>query len=676
MGRAPRAAGQFRNPLSPGNPDVFGLHKDGIRVPALQGSPGPGDSGGPLFLITEDGLVQIGTVIGTPGNPVTGDSIPGYGIVDDWTPVQLFLDWIAQNNPLRQVVSSAGSYRWSDRSAWTDTQTGEGARPDNRLGGFRNLGQPGRYYDVVLNAASSITVDMNPTVDAVTLDHAQARLTLPSGRVLTTVLGARILDGTAEVNGTLNAPLVDLYGGALTGSGTIAGDLLNAVGIVAPGRANGFGRLTVGGSFRQLPEGVLRLRIDSTGSDSLAVAGEALLGGTLALAGSSDGVDTGRDYTLVTANGGVTGRFARVTPTFVFFDSALVYRPDQVSVSFARNDKPFTAVAADANDTAVAVALAGLDAGNPLYRAFLNSTSAVDAQGARDLLAGEAHASAVTTAYGDASHVKGAILNRLRTPFAAPAATVPAAFAADRPGVAPHMAPMPYPTLDPRRFALWGQGFGAWGNARATAQAAGFDTTTGGFIVGAETTPDVGYRIGIAGGFTHTTFDIAARSADGTNESVFGAIYGAADWGALSLRLGASYAGHDIDVTRRISFPGFADQAGASYGGSTAQAFGEIGYRLNVAGIAVEPFLGASILRVNTDGFAETGGAAALTGASRSHELGTTTLGVRAEAAVSPELPLTLHGTIGWRHAYGDVEPGALLTFRGAMCRSSRAACR
>jgi outer membrane autotransporter protein len=313
----------------------------------------------------------------------------------------------------------------------------------------------------------------------------------------------------------------------------------------------------------------------------------------------------------------------------------------------------------------MAAAIGGFDPANPIHRAILYSTSLQEAWTAFGSLSGEAHASVVTSAYGNAALVQGSILNRLRTPFAtAPTATVPAAYAADRPGAAAQVAPVPYPVLDPRRFALWGEGFGAWGSARTGSQAAGIDTTTGGFILGAEAVPEPGYRIGIAGGFTRTSLDITERDSEATDESVFGALYGAADWGALSLRLGMTYAGHDIDVTRRISIPGFVDRAGASYGGSTAQAFGELGHRFDVAGIALEPFAGASVVRVRTDGFAETGGAAALTGSGRSHDLGMTTLGVRVETALGTALPLTFRGLLGWRWAYGDVEPAALLAFR------------
>ncbi|MCB8823532.1 autotransporter outer membrane beta-barrel domain-containing protein, partial [Microvirga rosea] len=92
---------------------------------------------------------------------------------------------------------------------------------------------------------------------------------------------------------------------------------------------------------------------------------------------------------------------------------------------------------------------------------------------------------------------------------------------------------------------------------------------------------------------------------------------------------------------------------------------GEVGYRLGWGALALEPFAGAALLRLESDGFQESGGAAALTGYGRSYELGTTTLGVRAEARLSAEMPLTVKGLIGWRHAYGDVVPSTLLAFAG-----------
>jgi outer membrane autotransporter protein len=80
---------------------------------------------------------------------------------------------------------------------------------------------------------------------------------------------------------------------------------------------------------------------------------------------------------------------------------------------------------------------------------------------------------------------------------------------------------------------------------------------------------------------------------------------------------------------------------------------------------SVEPFAGAAAIRLHQNGFVEAGGAAALTGFGRSYDIGTTTLGMRAEATLAGALPMTLRGLVGWRHAYGDVSPQALMAFQG-----------
>ena len=239
-----------------------------------------------------------------------------------------------------------------------------------------------------------------------------------------------------------------------------------------------------------------------------------------------------------------------------------------------------------------------------------------------------------------------------------------AAYAADPPGL-PQPSVAVAPVFDPRRFALWGDGFGSWGRVRSNGNAASLDTSTGGFIIGADAYLDPAFRLGFAGGFTRTSFDIDSRLSSGSNESVFGAIYGSGDWGAINLRLGASYARNDLDINRNVIFPGFGDATRVSYDGATLQAFGEVGYQLNWGRSVIEPFVGASVLRLHTDGFQENGGASALTGYGDDHELATTTLGIRGEMQVSEDLPVILKGLLGWRYAYGDVEPDALLAFAG-----------
>jgi outer membrane autotransporter protein len=118
----------------------------------------------------------------------------------------------------------------------------------------------------------------------------------------------------------------------------------------------------------------------------------------------------------------------------------------------------------------------------------------------------------------------------------------------------------------------------------------------------------------------------------------------------VQLRLGAAFAGQQMEIDRAVLFPGFADATRAKYDGYTAQAFGELGYRIAFPSAVVEPFLGGAAMGVHRDRFAEAGGPAALLGFGEDHELGTSTLGVRAEARLG-HLPLTVRGMAGWRHA-------------------------
>jgi hypothetical protein len=91
--------------------------------------------------------------------------------------------------------------------------------------------------------------------------------------------------GTTTVNGTLNATgLVDIQGGALQGSGTVAANVPNA-GQVRPGGSAAAGNLSINGTYTQTAGGVLNVEIGGsapgTGYDRLTVSGAATLNGTI-----------------------------------------------------------------------------------------------------------------------------------------------------------------------------------------------------------------------------------------------------------------------------------------------------------------------------------------------------------------------------------------------------------
>src|SRR3984893_3370877 len=173
-GTQPVLQAQFRNPITPNNPNDFGLT---VPTSTLEGSTVFGDSGGPVFIQTPDGLIQIGETR-SGFNPVPPFNAGEYGTIMEWTSLSLFLDWIAQNNPLRQVTAAAGNFNWSNPAAWIDSVPGVPSRvPDNTRGSVDiNANEAAHYYQVSLSSPGTITLDMNPQIDTLSIVGAPSQL--------------------------------------------------------------------------------------------------------------------------------------------------------------------------------------------------------------------------------------------------------------------------------------------------------------------------------------------------------------------------------------------------------------------------------------------------------------------------------------------------------------------
>ncbi|HEX8166909.1 MAG TPA: autotransporter domain-containing protein [Beijerinckiaceae bacterium] len=514
--------------------------------------------------------------------------------------------------------------------------------------------------------------------------------------------------GTLGLTGALPNSRVEIAGGVLEGTGSAgalavlgprvgssaAPDEKLPGGTVAPGGATSFGTLTVGGLVVE-DGATYRVKVNAAGQSDrivvtrphLSIVGPIvhLEGGTVQVLAEQGLYRPQTTYTILTAapsiaeqsplfappvsTASIEGRFGAVFTNLAFLIPELAYTDTDVTLTLRRNDINFREAAATPNQAAAGRAAEALGFGNPVFNAILGLT-APEARGAFDLLSGEVHASAVTAAVEESRLVRDAVLDRLRGlgmpaggTAGGQAQSAFAAYAADAPG--PHQAiAVPVRTIDPRAFAVWGQSFGSWGRTDGDAGTAALKRSSGGFILGADATFDERWRAGFAGGYTRTSIDVDARLASGAIESVHGAVYGGASLGAVQLRAGAAIAGQDVSTTRTVAFRGFAESLRAAYDQTVLQAFGEAGYRIGLGLATVEPFAQLAALRLNTDGFREDGGAAALSGLARTHDVGFSTLGVRAEGRLA-EMPLVARGMLGWRHAFGDVTPAALVSFGG-----------
>jgi hypothetical protein len=315
-------AAQFRDPQNPNQFNFFTLTA-ATPPPMLQDGTAPGDSGGPLFICPKGNgdlsncalseLVEIGTLIGggqpPAGQPPTGGGSVefGYGDISAWTPLLVFAGWINGNGFSPVITAQPGNFNWSNPNAWTNSMV-----PTSTNVSW--LSNPG-----------TITLDLNAQVSALWITGQQSQLVIASPFTLTATTNTILTNGILTVNGTLNTPLLGITGGVLSGTGTITAPggtfVNNTGGTIAPGTPSAVGTLTIAGDYAQAPSGTLQIRLASTGSDRLAVTGEASLGGTLVTLLTSSPLT--RRYTVLHADGGLGGllstalRRSACQPTFL-----------------------------------------------------------------------------------------------------------------------------------------------------------------------------------------------------------------------------------------------------------------------------------------------------------------------------------------------------------------------
>lgn len=474
----------------------------------------------------------------------------------------------------------------------------------------------------------------------------------------------RVQAGKLVVNGSIANSVVTLDAGTLAGSGTVGGIVANGGGTVAPG--NSIGTLTVSGNVSFASGSTYQVEVNAAGqSDRIVASGTATLsGGTVEVLAESGNYAASTSYTILTASGGVSGQFSTVTSNLAFLTPSLSYGGTSVTLTMSRNQTLFFDVAASRNQGGIAVAAEALGAGNPVYDALVSGTAA-EARAGFDLLSGEAHAQAVSVRLGESALVREAILGRLRGPLLTmPGGQVAASFSADLPGRKSGVA-LPAPRFAPR-YVLWGEAIGGAGNTSGDGNAAGLSRRTGGAILGADLklydTGASSLRVGIAGGYTQSRFDLDARLSTGKLESGHAALYAGARFGQLRLDAGLAYSWGESDIRRQVAIRGFGDLLRSQRPGSVAQGFTELGYAFAFQGIALEPFAQLALLRVSSDATTEQGGAAALRLFSSEQNLGFATLGLRAEAQILAT-PFFARALLGWRHGFGDLTPQALTAF-------------
>ncbi|HFF8946594.1 TPA: autotransporter outer membrane beta-barrel domain-containing protein [Serratia marcescens] len=459
--------------------------------------------------------------------------------------------------------------------------------------------------------------------------------------------------GRLAVNGSITSAVSVQNGGIVGGSGTVGSLTARQGGTVAPG--NSIGTLNVAGNVSFEPGSRYAVEVGPNGqSDRIQSGGSATIGGgevavTLEnsanlLAQSEVRSLLGQQYTILSAQQGVSGQFDAVALNYLFLGTGLSYQPTGVTLRVGRNGTSFASVAQTPNERAVAAAADALAAGNPVYESLLGSGTVGEARQAFRQLSGQIHADIASALVNDSRYLREALNGRLRQ---AEGLASSSAIKADEDGA-------------------WAQLLGAWDHASGDANATGYQASTYGVLVGLDSAAAADWRLGVATGYTRTSLHGGYGSkADSDNYHL--AAYGDKQFGALALRGGAGYTWHRIDTKRSVNYGMQSDRDTAKYSARTEQLFAEAGYSVQGEWLNLEPFVNLAYVNFENNGIGESGGAAALRGDKQHTDATVSTLGLRADTEwqVTPGTTVALRSELGWQHQYGGLERGTGLRFNG-----------
>ncbi|AJZ88039.1 transporter [Klebsiella michiganensis] len=484
-------------------------------------------------------------------------------------------------------------------------------------------------------------------------------------------------------------------GGTLGGNGTLGQTEILSGGHISPGDGN-IGTLTLKRYLNFIGESFYDVDIAGDGrSDQLLVAGKTTISDQAKVQvmtlDPQTSYKTGQSYRILTSDGGVDGQFAAAVSRSAFLDVALSHSANAVDLTIAQKDTGgenpggenpggenpggenpggenpggenpggenpgiFQTVAESSNQWNTAGALSTLMQHGPslaLYNSLL-LLSAPEARESFNQLSGEVYPSMQSNLIAGSTQLFNVLNQRMLRVFDNDSLPVP---------------PLAMSLVQPsqaQNSGVWGQTFSSWSRNSGDGNVGKLDGNTTGFLLGADRKlADHNVRIGGYFGYSRGDYDVDSRRSRTDTDSYHLGLYAAGQQDAFSLRGALGYTWHKIEGKRNVDFSGFSDRLKSDYDANSLLAFTEAGYRFGQPGMNVEPFINLSYIRLHTDSFQESGGAAALSVRNETMNTFYSTLGVRGVT----ELPknVSLYGSLGWQHAYGDKNTSSRMAFAGS----------
>jgi fibronectin-binding autotransporter adhesin len=622
---------------------------------------------------------DIGTLVLTGSSSYTGGTIIGEGVLQLGAGGSSgsILGPVANDGVLAFNRSDAATFAGNISGAGTVIQQGAGSTTltgtnsysgGTHIAGGTLVGSASSFGTGAVENAAALVIDQPSDAAFANAINGTGSLTKTgAGRLdftsASTLSGpTTVAAGVLAVNGSLASSAVDVLGGAsLAGGGMVGSTVIRTGATIAPG--NSIGTLSITGNLIQAGGSTYQVQVDpgSTASDLIRISGAATLenGAGLNVTKVAAGeYSLNSRYTVLTASQGVTGTytlsgdvdgaFFRLEDTY---DAGNVYlTPVQVRSFLGAGNTP--------NEIATARALQTLPDGHSLKDAVGFLSTDLEARNAFNQLSGEIHASARTQLNQDARFAREAATERLYQALCVVGA------APDSRQDPVHLQALRNTSCEPDDAGGWTRVFGAWGRTDGDGNAAELERSIGGVLVGTDVPMFDTWRVGALLGYSRASIDVDDRHSSANSRNYHLGVYAGSQVGNLGVRLGAVHALHELDTLRQVTFANVSERLDARYSGDTTQVFGELGYRIDLHSVQLEPFAAVAHVRQSTDAFREHGGAAALSGRSQRTETTFSTLGLHAATELSlGSADWRARATIGWRHAFNAPIPTAVMSF-------------
>lgn len=657
-----------------------------VTNPTPPAPPNPGHSG-----ISTGGFKPFGGAVGVDGFVSLVQSMVASGATKDCGAAIVSADSLSggSGSPVAQAcvsgqIGGGGGGTPSAQSDWINpegfatvggesVQGAPGATPGQLVNDTNaNVAtlNPARYYDVTIAAPGTITLQSGTpiTVDKLTVNGAQANLTIATGGVLTTLITTNSFAGNLNVDGTLNSPNgIAMFGGVLSGTGTVNGPTAFLIGAVAPGTNGTVGTLTINGDVNLGVGSTTAIDVTHSTSDLLAINGAATVGGTVVVNTLTPAQQTD-SHVFLTATGGISGAYDAATDTLpgVLFpvvtkttagaldEEVLSFQagsfvtllgasgtPDQIQVASALD----AARGAHYNDL-----LALYQAIDPLSGASLGQALedlAPDAERTAPLVGdmettgfdgmlwqhlGDAGASSgggtQTGMLIDSEGLKMALASAGGNSAQSQQLVAMGMGIATNPGAGNDPVPVGTPAAPEKADDSWmmlpngAGGFisGSSLNGSVAVGGGGGRADVRGLIVGAGFDMPVGDGVTVGGSFGYSDASATLRAMPSTlqSDAIQGAIYARYDWGSNYIAEGFASYGHQTISTHRVVVVGPTTFLLSGHSGGSSPSAGLYFGRsfdiatLNGATLNIVPSLSMQFLSSSIDAFTETGGAPAM----------------------------------------------------------------